>query len=138
MGTYVWHDMRDALTQRNLFGLGVKPDRKIDGEHYDYVFKAGWQNGVAQVLEPISFDLQRGRSIVDKAAAWAGRLVSLSGDFQLTAVVQPPGGSGLKSSFEDATGILGDNDYVRAVVDADSFEDFVPEIEMDLATDRKS
>ena len=128
----VWETVQSEILKLGEQRSQLRENVRLEGPHYDYAFKLGWQNGVPQVLEPISFDLTRQRAIVDKATTWSGRLANLQGDFQMSAVIARPRHAALKTAFEDAIAILEDAPHVRAVVAEESFEDFVPEIERDL------
>ena len=58
---------------------------------FDCPFRMGWNNGIPQVLEPISLTLGDPVEIIDIANAWSGRLSILSEDhtFKCTAVISP-------------------------------------------------
>ncbi len=130
--------IESKLEKRKLGGK-LRKHVEIKGRLLDYTFEAGWQNGVSQVLEPISFDLQNQGKIQDKAIRWAGRLYSLSREseqFQFTAVIAPPSSGDLAGSFTSAKEILASAPMVRKILMEDEFDDFIPEIERDLENNR--
>jgi hypothetical protein len=110
-------------------------DVKVEGEHFDHTFKLGWQNGTKQFLEPISFDYTQGHELVEKAYVWSGRLNDLGQhqDFRMTGVVAPPQEQALLGHYEEALKILRESPLIREIVPEDQFENFMPQIEHDLA-----
>lgn len=121
----VWRDFSDRMVQSGL-DRRVQYDYAINAPHYRYQFYSSWQNGRPQVLEPISFDLERGSSIVEKAIDWSGRLHNLAKggvDFRFTGLVAPPQDKTLLRQFRDALSILEDSPNVRRIVpEGDSIE----------------
>ena len=104
--------MRTGITNKVTF------DYPIQGPNYSYSFHAAWRNGKAQVLEPISLDLVNATHIVDKAAAWSGKLYNLArgADFSFTGVIAPPSDPTLGRAFDRAMAILRQAPNVRSVV----------------------
>lgn len=113
----------------------IHEDVKVEGEHFGHTFKLGWQNGTSQFLEPISFDYTQGHELVEKAYVWSGRLTDLgrNQEFKMTGVVAPPREHALFGHYEEAIKILKESPRVREIVPEDEFDQFVPEIERDLA-----
>jgi hypothetical protein len=62
--------------------------------------------------------LEQGRSIVDKAVDWSGRLLNLSHgpEFRFTGLVAPPTDPALLNAFNQAMAILRDAPTVRDIV----------------------
>lgn len=115
-------DVRRDFDKR-LFQTGlvnrVRFDIPIETPAYSYTFHATWQNGKPQVLEPISFDLVEGRSIVEKAASWSGRLYTLAkggGNFAFNSIVAPPTDPTLERAFSRALTILRGAPNAREIV----------------------
>jgi len=131
----VWASVERVLTNRRLFGTGrVAANVEIRTPDYSYKFHAGWQNGVSQVIEPITFDLVHPSAIVEKATHWSGRLLTLSraAEFQMTAVVAPPEREDNREAFERARAILEKAPNMRRVVTESAIDEFAPEIERDF------
>ena len=106
-----------------------------EAANYDYSFKMGWNNGMLQVLEPISLDLRRPSEIVDRANTWSGRLFTLSKNntFGFTAVLAPPKRHSEMKAFSQGFAILKDARSIRRVITEDEVNDYMSEIEEDLA-----
>ena len=87
------------------------------------------------MAEPISFDYAERDAVLDKANKWLGRLHSLKGarDYQLTAIVAPPQNAALLPAYHNALDILRDAPNIRALVPESRAEDFLAEVERDLA-----
>jgi hypothetical protein len=123
---------------RQLIRLPVKDslrwDYAIQSANYFYEFQAGWRNGRPQVLEPISFDLAQGKSIVEKANLWTGRLANLTrgSDFAFSAIVAPPQEVTLGRAFDQALAMLRGAPAVRTIVTEDHAEQLFSLIEQDI------
>ena len=130
--TGIWKEVQHALKLHDL-DRHVRYNEKIQAPNYDYTFRMGWNNGMRQVLEPISFALKEPKRIVDKANTWSGRLFSLSKDntFGFTAVVAPPE-NGNMEAFNDGLAILNGAKSTRAIITEDEINDFMFEIEKEL------
>lgn len=131
----IYNGLIEGLRRHHL-GPRVEQDVEIQGEHFAYKFKLGWQNGTRQVLEPISLDYVKGAEVVEKAHLWSGRLLDLSraDEFSMTGVVAPPHDERLQPSYARAVAILREASNVRQIIEESAFDEFVPEIERDLAT----
>jgi hypothetical protein len=107
---------------------------KIETPNYAYRFRAGWENGVAQVMEPISFDFLERSHLVDTATTWTGRLATLSrsNEFQFTAVVAPPPVEDLQDAFKQALGIVAECPQVMRLVNEAEMDAFLAEVEQDV------
>jgi NADPH-dependent curcumin reductase CurA len=117
----------------------LEKDVPLEGEHFGYKFKLGWQNGTKQFLEPISFDYKNGADVVEKAYTWSGRLNDLGkrNEFRMTGVVAPPQDESLLKHYAEAIMILRESPKVRGIIAIDEFDKFMPEIEKDLAGNHK-
>lgn len=106
----------------------------IQAANYYYEFEAGWRNGKPQVFEPISFDLAKDRSIIDKANLWTGRLSNLShgADFAFSAIVAPPQEPTLGRAFDRALALLRGSPLVREVVTEDRADTLFEIIRQDI------
>jgi hypothetical protein len=133
---HIWQAVDETLRRTGLADR-VKKNVTIRGPLYSYDFRAGWRNGTAQVIEPISFDLVRRGSIVDKANTWNGRLHSLqnSQKFQLTGIVAEPADPQLRDAFSRALKILGSAPSVRTLILESEIETMAHLIERDIEHD---
>lgn len=120
----VRRDLDDRIVKAGLLDR-VKFGYPVQAAHYQFEFHTAWQNGKPQVLEPISFDLEQGRSIVEKAVDWSGRLFNLShgAEFRFNGLVAPPSDPTLTNAFQQAIAIMRDAPNVRNVyLERDSAE----------------
>ena len=129
----IWKQVRGALKAHHL-DRRVEYGVKIAAPNYDYLFQMGWNNGIRQVLEPISFALKTPAGIVDKANIWSGRLfhLSKSNDFGLTAVIAQPDDDNMEA-FNDGWEILKGARSIREIITEDGIDDYISEIEKDLS-----
>lgn len=130
----IWSNVEQRLRARGLLQR-VQSSVEISSPNYAYKFKTGWQNGVRQVLEPISFDYLSAPDVIEKANTWSGRLLNLgkAADFQMTGVVAPPQRVDLLPVYNQARAILADMPQVRRLLTEDELDLFLPEIERDMA-----
>lgn len=130
--------MKGVVERFRQHGIAAKLSENVEikGGKYSYKFKYGWQNGNRQVMEPISFDYEDKKLVIEKANRWAGRLYNLrqaEDDFQMTGIVAPPQDPHLTEAFNQAIEMLNDAPKVRKLIREDQIESFIPEIERDLA-----
>lgn len=132
--THIYQDLVRRLQNRSL-AERLQQNVSVEGQHFNYTFKLGWQNGTPQFLEPISFDYTKGAELVDKAYSWSGRLSDLGKglNFKMTGIVAPPQDPNLLEKYEEALEILRESPAVRSIVPESEFDSFVPEIERDLS-----
>lgn len=133
----IWKYVRQMLRRHHL-EESVQYGVKMEGRSYHYSFRMGWNNGIPQVLEPISFALKDSTRIVDKANTWHGRLfnLSMSNNFGFTAVVAQPH-SGKMKAFNDGLAILNSAKSIRKIITEDEVSDYMSEIKNDLPTQRE-
>ncbi len=129
----IWTNVETLLSAQGLTEDLTK-NVPIRGKNYRFRFKAGWHNGVPQVLEPISFDYEKPQQIVEKANTWVGRLMSLQSDskFQMTGVVAPPSDSIFDKNYAQALSILKSGPSIRKLITEDQLAAFATEIRTDL------
>jgi hypothetical protein len=138
------HEARGARQRRDEMevwtgqGLLARIDTQVEvkAPSFSYQFRAGWMNGVQQVLEPISLDYLAKSEVIDKANSWCGRLLNLSKSehaFQFTAVVSKPDRPELQATFEQALRMLREAPQVRRILQEEEVPEFLPLIEKDLA-----
>lgn len=133
----IWGKVERSLARHHLENR-LHP-RLIATPHYEWKFKASWQNGTTQLLEPISFDYLSSREVIEKANTWKGRLMTLSSesDFRLSAVVEGPSSANLRPAYEDALAILRGAPRIRTIVrDEREMDAFLTEVEKELAQGR--
>jgi len=130
----VWASMKEKLRARGLLDR-MQRHVEVRAADYGYRFHAGWQNGELQVVEPISLDCIEDKDVVERANLWGGRLLSLSRGpaFRFTAVVARPQRGASTDAFNHAMGILRQAPRVRQVLDENEFDDFLPELEREIA-----
>ncbi len=106
----IWSDFERTVRDRSP-GTTLQP-RKLGNADYAYEFQGSYVNGAVNVVEPISFDLLAGSSIVEKAKGWVGRLVALrkGADFSFNAILAPPREKKLRADFDRAHRLLAAHD----------------------------
>ena len=106
----IWSDFERTVRERSP-GTTLRP-RKLGNADYAYEFQGSYVNGTINVVEPISFDLLSGSSIVEKANGWVGRLVALrrGADFSFNAILAPPPEKKLRADFDRARRLLAAQD----------------------------
>jgi len=106
----IWSDFERTVSDRSP-GTTLQP-RKLGTVDYAYEFQGSYVNGTINVVEPISFDLLSGSSIVEKANGWVGRLVALRRgvDFAFNAILAPPPEKKLRVDFDRARRLLAAQD----------------------------
>lgn len=72
----VWQVYRKALDQHNLIPQLAPITIHTPTYHYD--FDHAWKNERWHPVEPVSFDLMNGHSILEKANKWVGRMTMLA------------------------------------------------------------
>lgn len=112
----VRRDFDDRIVQAGLLER-VQFGYAVQAANYRFDFHTAWRNGKPQVLQSISFDLVEGRSIIDKAVDWSGRLFTLSqgSEFRFNGLIAPPSDSKLTDDFRQALAILKGAPNVRHV-----------------------
>jgi len=130
----MWSEFEQLVRQRNL-DESLRP-QTLSSDIYQYEFHGSYQNGKPNVIEPISFDLLGGSSIVEKANQWAGRLVALKlgRDFAFHAILAPPTNVSLRPYFDRALRLLStQKDVVKHLIvekeDQDQLEHLLREID---------
>ena len=132
----IWTYVRHALKAHDLH-TRVQYDVEMEGASYRYSFRMGWNNGIPQVLEPISFALKKPTNIVDRANTWSGRLFNLSKSnvFGFTAVVTPLENENMEA-YNNGLEILKGARSVRKIITEDELNDYISEIKSDLSNQR--
>lgn len=103
----VWLVYRRELEGKQV--LAKLQTKLIVAKDDEYEFEHAWKNGTWRCYEPISFDLEKSDSLVDKANRWLGRATNLreaKEDFTLHVLLGEPQLEKLKQPFAKALNIL--------------------------------
>ena len=103
----IWRVFREPLERRHVVERLVP--KRIVAEDYEYEFERSWKNEVWHVCEPVSLDLIKASSILEKANRWVGRATSLLDSkekFRIHMLLGEPRDSSLKATFVKAQNIL--------------------------------
>ncbi len=103
----VWRVYRKELEDKQV--LARLQTKLIVAKDDEYEFEHAWKNGTWRCYEPISFDLEKADSLVDKANRWLGRATNLresKEDFTLHVLLGEPQLEKLKQPFAKALNIL--------------------------------
>jgi len=103
----VWRVYRKELENKQV--LAKLQTKLIVAKDDEYEFEHAWKNGSWHCYEPISFDLEKPDSLVDKANRWLGRATNLRDakeDFTLHVLLGEPQMEKLKQPFAKALNIL--------------------------------
>ena len=129
----IWRTVRSEIKKHQLDRY-MEFDFTMKAANVDWPFKMSWNNGIRQVLEPISLTFQRPAKIIDNANIWSGRLDLLAKDhqFNCTAVIpNNPIGSTTEAYYK-AYEILQDNPSMRKIITKNQMPDYIHEIKQDL------
>jgi hypothetical protein len=125
----VWKPVHDLLVARQIADkLQPKTIHAVISVDFDHA----WKNGAWHVYQPLSFDLASDDHIKDKAAKWAGYMLSLKGAdeaFKLHFVVGPPQGSQRREAYKRALDVLSLPDGDAEIVDVSAATSLVDRIE---------
>ncbi len=132
----VWRVFREQLDKRNV---RLAPKRIIAPD-YEYEFRAAWKNDVWHVYEPVSFDLVKPNSLVDKANHWLGRSASLSEStepFRLHLLVGAPQDPRLEPAFAKARNILRKMNGNPELIMETEAQKFAAELECEIGVESR-
>lgn len=131
----VWREVfREPLERLHITGR-LKPKR-IVASSYDYEFQRAWKNEVWHVYEPVSFDLVRADSVLDKANQWLGRatiLTESSEPFRMHVLLGAPQDQHLVGAFEKAQNILNKMPGKPELIRESEAEAFAEELASEIA-----
>jgi hypothetical protein len=130
----IWKTVHQAVKAHHLEDH-VRLNFPMKSASFEHSFKMGWNNGIRQVLEPISLGLRKPVEIIDRANIWSGRLFNLSkgNDFGCTAVLAPRDEHVDMTAFNHGLQILKDAPSMRGVIIENEVNDYMSEIKKDLA-----
>jgi len=103
----VWRSYRKELEVKQVL-VRLQPKR-IVAKDYDHEFDHAWKNGVWNLFQPVSLDLQDSDTILDKANRWLGRATNLQDsddEFRLWVLIGEPHIEKLKPAYKKALNIL--------------------------------
>jgi len=130
----VWHVFRRPLERRRV--LGRLQPHQVEGKDYAYEFKNAWKNAHWHLYEPVSFDLQMGDSVTEKAVRWVGRIDNLidgnESDFRLVMLLGSPSTPSVAPAFVKAQNILHKMRCSHEFVREDEAEDFATHLETEM------
>lgn len=98
---------RSKDIQASLFRKGISLDNKIGKTEFDY----GWQNGTANLVKTLGFDLSDNSYIQEKAFRWYGTVThlkefALEKDLRFDFLVAPPTNRELFEAYDHAIEVL--------------------------------
>ena len=130
----IWSTVLKALKAHDL-EEHVQFRVMMKAASFDCPFKMGWNNGIPQVLEPISLNLGDPVEIIDTANTWSGRLSILAEEhtFKCTAVISPADKYVNMTAYNQAYAILKNARPMRKVITENEVNDYMPEIRQDLS-----
>lgn len=129
----VWRVYREPLERRHI--VEYLAPKRIVAPNYDYEFKHSWKNEVWRVYEPVSFDLLKATSILDKANRWLGQAASLSDSkekFKMYLLLGEPREANLKTAFVKAQNILHKMPGEHELIKESEAEEFADEVAHEL------
>jgi hypothetical protein len=103
----VWRVYRKELETEQV--LARLQPKRIVGKDYDHEFQHAWKNGIWNLFQPVSMDLQDTDSIYDKANRWLGRAFNLKEseeEFRLWMLIGEPRIEKLRPAYNRALNIL--------------------------------
>jgi len=119
----VWKPFKEALDKKQV--SSKLTEKSIVTSNFEWKFEHAAKNGIWHVCQTISFDLQEGKSIVDKALHWPGRITELnqsSEKFKVNFLLGAPQDKELLPNFNRAKQILkGIQAEIFEEKDADAF-----------------
>lgn len=104
---HVWRPVHDLLVARDIADR-LRP-KALSSPVAQVEFDHAWKNGAWHVYQPLSFDLASDEHIRDKAAKWAGYLLSLERAeeaFQPHFIVGAPRNAQLADAYRRALQVL--------------------------------
>ncbi|MBI4548530.1 MAG: DUF3037 domain-containing protein [Ignavibacteriae bacterium] len=129
----VWKIFRHPLEQRRVTKY-LQPHMIVTND-YEYEFEHAWKNKQWRVLEPLSFDLENGHSIKDKAAKWLGRAMALQNskeEFKLYLLLGKPMREELMQAYTKAENILHKIPVAKEFVREQEAESFANSVQHEI------
>lgn len=130
----IWNSFRKPFHNKKI--LDKLTVYEVKGKNYEYEFKHSWKNGKWNTYEPVSFDLIEGRSILDKAVGWAGKIYNLTDagqDFKVHFLVGKPKNNSLFKYFDKAINILSDINCDHDIIEEEKAESFADNLAKEIS-----
>ncbi len=129
----VWKSFRTPFDRKNVTPHLVP--KKIVAKNYEYEFERSWKNGAWHLYEPVSFDLQDGNAIADKANRWVGRAMGLEDSkepFKLFLLLGAPTDERLKAAYLRAENLLNKMPVDHEFVEESEAEEFAKDVALEM------
>lgn len=130
----IWRAYRKELETKQV--LARLQPKRIIAKDYDHEFDHAWKNGVWNLFQPVSLDLQDTDSILDKANRWLGRATNLKDSddkFRLWMLIGEPHIEKLKPAYTKALNILNKMPVQKDFVTESEAASFSLEIAQEMA-----
>jgi hypothetical protein len=125
--------------EKQLATFDFKPDLLekqyiIQGKRSKIKFEYAWQNGVLNLVQPLSFDLTEAHSIQNKSFTWFGKLNQIKQQItdkkiHIDFLLAEPQNNALKDSCDEAIENLKDiGDGIFNVIPENEIEDYAREV----------
>lgn len=125
--------------EKQLATFDFKPDLLekqyiIQGKRSKIKFEYAWQNGVLNLVQPLSFDLTEAHSIQNKSFTWFGKLNQIKQQItdkkiHIDFLLAEPQNNALKDSCDEAIENLKDiGDDIFNVIPENKIEDYAREV----------
>lgn len=134
----IWKPFKRELETKHVL-VYLRPKR-IVGKDYDYEFEHARENKIWHLYEPLSFDLLKADSILDKANRWLGRGVNLKDSpekFKVYMLLGEPRDGKLKSAFLKAQNILNKMPVKKEFISEHEAADFSRELANEIGKHNK-
>ncbi|MDQ8200681.1 DUF3037 domain-containing protein [Pelagicoccus enzymogenes] len=129
----VWHSFKEDFEQHKI--LSSLHSTTIKGEDGEIEFENAYQNGRWHCFEPLSFDLLKSKSIVHKAHAALGKMVSVkprSEEVKVYYLVGEPHHQECWNAYEKALSILDKSPVEHEIVSERERERFSERFAMEV------
>jgi hypothetical protein len=130
----VWKAFRKGFEEKRI--LSHLRSKVISVADDEIVFEHAWKNHQWHCIEPVSFDLMQGKSIIDKAHNWLGRITSVkdsSENFSVYFLVGEPQLEGSRKAFDQALNILHKTPLPHEIIRENEAEHFAAEMAEKIA-----
>jgi hypothetical protein len=111
-------------------------EKRIEAKDYQYKFDYGWKNSIWHLYEPVSFDLVKPSSIVEKANHWLGRGTALNDSleqFKIYFLLGEPKTPEGRKAFAQAKHLLEKIPAKKRLIPENEIEEFADEIADEIA-----
>lgn len=114
--------------QPSIFQKGITLENKISKTEFDY----GWQNGTANLVKSLGFDLSDEHYIQEKAFRWYGAITHLKDlaqqkSLRFDFLVAPPINRALYKAYDHALEVLDNIEANKKIVEERALQQYVQE-----------